>query len=291
LKPEELPVNRAARGETVRDAVISVRRPDAPVRYLRCNAVPLTGPEGGAGGAIVLVADITAEQAAVNRQDSIRSLLLDTVNHELRTPLTVVLANAELIIDAADDLPEYLGGPLSAIVRASGRLRDTVQHVSDLVDLEAVAHPVRSETNIHELLLAVADRHRDHAHTLSVSVELDCPSPLNWNLDASLVKRAVAALLDNALAYGPKRNKITMAADVVDDLLRVRVIDGGRGIPIHDQARLTKPFERGTTAAHHAQHSRGLGLPLAHAVATSHHGTLSLTNDQPNGFTACLMLA
>lgn len=288
LDPEQLPLKRAASGETVRDVVVSVRRPGKQVRYLRCDAVPLTGSAGHQGGAIMLVADVTGERTEVSRQDTIRSLLLDTVNHELRTPLTVVLANAELIVDAAGDLPDHLRAPISAIVRASTRLRDTIQHVTDLVDLESAAHAQRSDTEVRELLVAVADRERAEAR--NIAVEVDCANTLDWNLDAALVRRAVGALLDNALTHGPSDSDVILAADVVDDLLRVRVIDRGPGIPIFEQERLTKPFERGATA-HDAGHSRGLGLALAQAVATSHHGALLLRNQRPVGFIATLMLA
>lgn len=291
LNPEELSLARAATGETVRDAVISMRRPGAPVRYLRCDAMPLSGPDSHYRGGIVLVVDITAEHAAASRQDTIRGLLLDTVNHELRTPLTVVLANAELIIDTEHDVPEHLHGPLAAIVRASERLRDTIQHVSDLVDLEAVAHTVRSNTNVRELLLEVAGRRQDHADTRTVSIALDCSASLNWSLDAALVKRAVGALVDNAIAYGPNHSEVTISADITDDLLRVRVIDGGHGIPVHERERLMQPFERGAASTDDVRHSRGLGLTLAQGVATSHNGAMLLKNHEPIGFTASLMLA
>jgi signal transduction histidine kinase len=291
LRPEDVPVTRAAAGETVRDVVISVRRPGEPVRYLRCNAMPLKGPDGGNAGAVVLVADVTAEQTAVSRQDAIRTLLLDTVNHELRTPLTVMLANAELVLDAADSLPENVRSPLAAIVRASGRLRDTVQQVTDLVDLESVAHPVRARTDVSGLLETVVARHRKQAEARDVSVFVDCPPALEWNLDAALVTRAVSALLENALVHGPGNSDVTIKADVAEDLLHLRVVDRGGGIPPHDQERLTKPFERGSGSTAHARHSRGLGLALAQAVATSHHGALLLRRHRPFGFSAGVVLA
>jgi signal transduction histidine kinase len=290
LRPEDVPVTRAVTGQTVRDVVISVRRPGEPVRYLRCDAMPLDGPDGTRTGAIVLVVDITAERTAQSRQDSIRSLLLDTVNHEMRTPLTVVLANAELLDDAADELPEHLRAPLDAIARASGRLRDTVQHVTDLVDLEALAHTVTSHSQIADLLNAVADRHRDRAARRAISVEVEASESLGWYLDPRLVTKAVSALLDNALTYGPSDSTVTLTAEVVDDLLRVCVNDSGEGIPIDDQERLTKPFERGRTLADDPRPGRGLGLAYAQAVATSHHGVLLLTPQYPQGFAACMML-
>ncbi|HEX2895893.1 MAG TPA: HAMP domain-containing sensor histidine kinase [Marmoricola sp.] len=291
LRPEQLALSRAAGGEMVRDVVMSVRRPGAPVRYLRTNAMPLVGPNGENNGAFVLASDITAEHEALSRQDAIRGLLLDTVNHELRTPLTVVLANAELIIDAADELPEHLRTPLLAIARASDRLRDTVQHVSDLVDLEAVTHASRSETSIRELVGAVVERHRELAKAHHVTIVLDCPRTVHWNLDGALLTRAVSALLLNALTHGPDDDEVTIGIAVLDDLLHIRVADHGAGIPAEDQERLTKPFERGSTSALDSRHGRGLGLAFAHAVATSHHGALVLSNREPRGFTACLILA
>jgi signal transduction histidine kinase len=64
----------------------------------------------------------------------------------------------------------------------------------------------------------------------------------------------------------------------------------GPGIPREDQERLTKPFGRGQTTLN-AEHSRGLGLPMAQAIATSHEGALWFSSHEPRGFTACLVLA
>lgn len=289
LAAEDVPMTRAAAGETVRDFVLSVRRPGESVRYLRCNAAPLKAHDGENAGAIMLVADVTAEHLVVSRQDRIRQALLDTVNHELRTPLTVLLANAELIVDAARSLPDDLQRPLSAIVRASGKLRDSVQHVTNLVDLEALAHADLSECNLSELLAAVVDRNRNQASHRNISVHVECPEPFVWRLDPTLVKRAVAALLENAISYGPGHSEVTLSARLQGEVLRLSVTDQGAGIPPEDRERLTKVFERGTPSLD-AQHRPGLGLPLAHVVATSHHGALSFTSHEPRGFTATLLL-
>jgi K+-sensing histidine kinase KdpD len=101
----------------------------------------------------------------------------------------------------------------------------------------------------------------------------------------------VSALLENALTHGPPDSEVTVAAAVVDDLVHVSVTDGGSGIPVEDQERLIKPFERGAASSHATAHGRGLGLAFAHAVATSHHGALVLSNRDPHGFSACLMIA
>lgn len=289
LRPDEVPLTRAAAGETVRDVVLSLRRPDAPVRYLRCDAAPLKGPAGESLGAVVLVVDVTAEHRAVARQEVVRRPLLDTVNHELRTPLAVVLASAELLVDAAPGLPEDLRRPLEAIVQASGQLAETVQHVADLVDLEGATHPIPAESNIAALLREARARCRFDADQRNVEVQIDCPPSLTWRLDHGWVRKAVVALLDNAIVHGPRDNTVVVSAAQDEDVLRLAVVDQGCGIPDDDRERLTHPFERGG-AVLEDQHRSGLGLPLAHVVATSHHGALAFSQREPRGFTARMVL-
>ena len=288
LRPEEVPITRAAAGETVRDVVISLRRPGQPVRHLRCDAAPLTGADGARLGAIAMIEDVTAEQAAVSRQDMIRRLLLDTINHELRTPLTVVLANAELLIDAAPNLPEEARGPLLAIVRSSEALRDTIQHVSDLVDLESFTHAERTDIDVRTLLDVVSNRFWYGAEQRHVALHVECPESLTWSLDMRLMVKALSALVDNALSHGPGRSRVRLAARVDGDVLRLSVTDEGRGIPPEDQERLIQPFERGLTTLD-ARHRQGLGLALVHAVATCHHGAVSFTAEAGR-FTASMVL-
>lgn len=288
LRPEEVPIVRAASGQVVRDAVIAMRRPGEAIRFLRCNAAPIKAPTGNSAGAIALVEDVTAEHTAVTRQNTVRRLLLDTINHELRTPLTVVLANAELLVDVAPRLTEDVRGPILAIVRSSEVLRDTVQHVSDLVDLESFTHADRADVEVRTLLGAVSNRFRYQAHQRAIALDIDCPSGLIWPIDAQLAVKALSALADNALTYGPGESRVTLAARADGDVLRLSVTDRGAGIAAQDQERLMQPFERGLTTLD-APHSRGLGLPLAQAVATSHGGAVYLTSS-PGRFTAGIVL-
>lgn len=290
LDPCQVPVTRASAGETVRDELISVRRPGEPVRYLRCNAAPLRRASGELLGAFSLIADVTAEHAAASRQEMIRRLLLDTVNHELRTPLTVVLANAELIADPGADLPETIRTPVAAISRASKRLRDTVQRVTDLADVAAGDCLQHRPTDVRSLLLSAAGRYRHRAEERNITLIVECPDDLRWHLDPVPVRKAVAALVDNALAHGPANSLVTVAAIVGHDLLTLRITDEGPGLPDDELERLTQPFERGPSTLD-AQHRCGLGLALAQTVAASHHGALLFKNHQPRGFSAALLMA
>jgi PAS domain S-box-containing protein len=59
LAPDEVPLIRARAGETVRDALITTKRPDGTLRYLRCNAMPVPATAGDLRGAVSFVEDVT----------------------------------------------------------------------------------------------------------------------------------------------------------------------------------------------------------------------------------------
>lgn len=64
LATERIPLVRAIRGETVRDAVISIVRQDAPARVVVANGGPLIDVGGHQVGAIMVMHDQTAQRRA-----------------------------------------------------------------------------------------------------------------------------------------------------------------------------------------------------------------------------------
>jgi PAS domain S-box-containing protein len=136
----DTPLGRARRGEYVRDALLTSRRPDGPLTHLRCNAAPLADDSGELQGAVVLVQDVTREREAERDKAAVQARVVDTINHEFRTPLAALIGHLELIRDRADDLPDDLARSLDAIERAGWRLRDLVDCATELVELGVQPH-------------------------------------------------------------------------------------------------------------------------------------------------------
>jgi signal transduction histidine kinase len=133
LRPDEVPIVRASRGEVVEDAIVTVKAPGQPVRHLRVNATPMVGIDGERQGAWAVMTDVTWLVAAARGELS-RSLA-ETVNHNLRTPLTTMLGHAELLLDQQDDLPAGAADSLHAMWRGGQRLNDVVTWISEWIDL------------------------------------------------------------------------------------------------------------------------------------------------------------
>jgi signal transduction histidine kinase len=134
------PLARALRGESVTAQVVTVRRPDQPVRYLRCSAFQLRGSKSEMLAAVVLAVDVTDEMAEQHQLDELRDKLVTAVNHEVRTPLAVISGHMELITEQGS-LPESLAWSIGAIDRATAHLGDVVDTISEIADQSIAIGP------------------------------------------------------------------------------------------------------------------------------------------------------
>jgi len=114
LRPEDLPVQRAARGEVVRDFEETVVFADGTVRHLLGNATPLRGPDGALRGAVAAFIDITERTAAHAREQ----LLSREVDHRAKNIMAVIQAIVQLT--EADDIAAYrqaISGRINSLAR------------------------------------------------------------------------------------------------------------------------------------------------------------------------------
>lgn len=140
LPPGGDPLARAVRGERVIDEVVSARPPDGTVRFLRCNASRLHHADGTVAGAVVFVADATAEISQRRGLDVLREQLVETVNHELRTPVAIIKGHVELLQVDHAACSATAHWSLDAIARGLERLEEVLNSIRDLADQTARRH-------------------------------------------------------------------------------------------------------------------------------------------------------
>jgi PAS domain S-box-containing protein len=91
LAPEELPVQRAARGEEVCNFEEEIRFDDGTSRYLFGNATPLRDAHGNPCGAVAAFVDITDRKKAEEQRD----LLVAELSHRVKNTLAIVISIAQ----------------------------------------------------------------------------------------------------------------------------------------------------------------------------------------------------
>ncbi len=114
--------------------------------------------------------------------------------------------------------------------------------------------------------------------------ELDC--------DRELTRRALAALIENALRFSPSDTPVIVEAHKRRNRLIFRVRDSGAGVPASEAARIFEPLVSGERR--HADVGVGLGIGLGLAVARvcaeAQHGSLTLESRAGPGASFALEL-
>ncbi|MET7321073.1 sensor histidine kinase KdpD [Streptomyces sp. NPDC005549] len=227
-----------------------------------------------------------ADQArALAEGNRIRTALLAAVSHDLRTPLAGIKAavtslRSDDVAWSEEDRAELLEG----IEEGADRLDHLVGNLLDMSRLQTgTVTPLIREIDVDEVApMALGG-------VPEGSAELDIPETLPMvAVDAGLLERAMANLVENAVKYSPDDRTVLVAASALADRVEVRVVDRGPGVPDEAKDRIFEPFQRYGDAPRGA--GVGLGLAVARGFAEAMGGTLNAEDTPGGGLTMVLTL-
>ncbi|MEU1179550.1 ATP-binding protein [Streptomyces sp. NPDC005820] len=229
-----------------------------------------------------------AEHArALAEGNRIRTALLAAVSHDLRTPLAGIKAavsslRSDDVAWSEEDRAELLEG----IEEGADRLDHLVGNLLDMSRLQTgTVTPIIREIDLDEVVPMALGGVPDPEE----SVELDIPETLPMvAVDAGLLERSVANLVENAVKYSPAGEPVLVAASALSDRVEVRVVDRGPGVPDEAKERIFAPFQRHGDAPRGA--GVGLGLAVARGFAEAMGGTLNAEDTPGGGLTMVLTL-
>lgn len=240
-----------------------------------------------AHAAVVLERRRLTEEARDARKlaedNRVRTSLLAAVSHDLRTPIAGIKASVSSLRQtdialSAEDQSDLLAG----IEDSADRLDRLVANLLDMSRVqtgavEPLIRDVRVDEVVHTALVGVASD--------SVNVELpeDLPAA---RIDAGLVERVVANIVENATRHNPPGVPVRVCASALRDRIEVRVVDRGHGVSDETKKHLFEPFQRSGDAPDGT--GVGLGLAVAHGFAKVVGGSLHAEDTPGGGLTMVL---
>jgi len=227
-----------------------------------------------------------AEAAALAQVDRTRTALLAAVGHDLRTPLAAAKAAVSTLRSVDLDLVDADRDELMATADESlDRLTALIENLLDMSRLQAgamavVLRPVALEEAVSRALDDLGDD--------ATRVRLDLPAVPDVEADPGLLERVLANLVANALRFSPPGDGPQVSAAAADDVVEVRIVDRGPGIPADHREQVFLPFQRlGDTDN---TMGIGLGLALSRGLAEAMGGTLTPEDTPGGGVTMVLSL-
>jgi two-component system sensor histidine kinase KdpD len=220
-----------------------------------------------------------ASATALAKANELRTALLAAVSHDLRTPLASIRASAtSLLSEEIDWDPAVTKELLKTIDEEAERLNTLVGNLLDMSRLQTGSVTITAQSiGIEEIVSAAIIG----LHVPPERIEVDVPETLpRVRVDPTLLERAVANLIDNALSFSPEDVPVRVEAADVSGTLHLRVIDAGPGIPLADRERVFQPFQRLGDNPNGA--GVGLGLAVAKGFVNAVGGELVI-EDTPGG--------
>jgi signal transduction histidine kinase len=201
--------------------------------------------------------------------------LTDTVAHELKSSITSIRGRLEsalvspdaerareaaiLAIEDLDRLAAFITTTLDVAEAEGGGLR--IRRAP--VDFSAL---VRQLVALYEP--AMADRQQKVHPSIADGVVM--------SLDVSLMRRALANLLDNALNHTRPGTTVAVALTADDREVVLQVDDDGAGFPAEVEKRMFARFVKGGGG-------HGLGLAFSRAIVVAHGGRMEAGNHPMGG--------
>ena len=213
-----------------------------------------------------------AQNALVHiESERLRNSLLSALSHDLRTPLAVVYGLADTLASLPDLTPQGLE-MAAALRQESQRINAMVNNLLDMARLQSGAVRLRREWLPVDEVLGAALRAM-HSELAGHRVQTRMASGLPLvEIDAVLIERVLANLLENASKYTPQGSLIEVTAEVKEGELRLTVADDGPGLPVGREEALFEKFTRAKNES--SIPGVGLGLAICRSILAAHGGRI-----------------
>lgn len=298
------PDDRAARAETVRQAVASetswhlqyrALHPDGGTVWLEERAALSRDPTTDQQIVTGLVWDISGRKKAeeeLQLADRRKNDFLATLSHELRNPLAPIRSGLQILkLRMPDD--QQINKTRSIMERQMShlvRLIDDLMEVSRISRGKVVLRPKR--LLLGSVLSTAVEAAWPSIEAKSLQLEQVLGETLAVDGDKDRLTQVFANLLSNAVKFSPDHSTLRLTMHREEDEAVVVVEDEGQGIDAVSLPTVFDLYAQGPS--HQMSGSLGIGLALVKQLVELHHGSIAARSegkDRGSAFTVRLPLA
>ena len=220
--------------------------------------------------------EISTEKLAKNERQSAWREMAKQVAHEIKNPLTPMklsIQHLKRVLDIKDKNKELILNDFeSKMIQQVDILSEIANEFSTFADLPKIR---MKKINLHDTIKKTIDLYENDYKT-TIKIFKTNKENLIINGDENQITRVFTNLINNSIQAISKNGKIEIHLSVEGDLINVKFIDNGHGIPKELQDHIFEP--QFTTKSN----GKGLGLAMVHQIVSNHNGEISLMDSKKN---------
>lgn len=220
---------------------------------------------------------IEKKLSAFKEINKTKSEVVATVSHELRAPLSIIKEALMLISDkTAGPINSKQKNLLTKGAQNVERLRRIIDELLDVARIEkGTLHLYYSLINFNDLIADSSKFFKKSAKERSIRLSYHLPKEqINIFIDPQRMSQVISNLINNAIKFTGKGGQIKVETKILDDRVRVGIIDTGIGIAKQDLPDIFKKFVQVSKSADAEKKGLGLGLPIAKDLVERHGGEI-----------------
>ena len=267
VPPEDAPLLRALRGETVTGVVSVLERRSGGKTWLLLSAAPIYDSRGTLSGTVASFADITAQQKLSEEKED----LLRAVSHDMGNPLAAIRVHAHVLLEQLKHVEQTseMQEHVAAILSSSASIDALIRGMVDAARLEGGQMKPRSE-KVELCSLITNLMSREAPHLPMQRVRLIGGEDVYVQADPHFLERILLNLLSNAFKYSAPDTDVVVTVTRQQNTVVASIIDKGQGISPADMPKVFERYYRGANV--HGQAGMGLGLYITRMLVTAQGG-------------------
>ena len=272
-------------------SIILSRRLSRPIEKITASATELQAgdykvrfdEEKGPREVVQLAKTLNTATVELDNADRLQKELIANISHDLRTPLTMISGYSEFMRDFPSEItPENM----QVIIDESARLNSLVNDLLEVSKLQSGTQTVNMKRmNLTKTVIDTVKRYDTLIHHNNYKITFEHEREVYVNADETRLLQVVYNLVNNAINYTGEDKRVTIRQDVLDDVVRISVIDTGEGISEENLPLVWDRYYKIDKVHKRAILGTGLGLSIVKNILLLHNSRFGVSSEVGKGAT------
>ena len=217
----------------------------------------------------------------LDRAEQIQKELIANISHDLRTPLTMITGYSEFMRDFPSEVtPENM----QVIIDEASRLNSLVNDLLLVSKLQSGTQAFEMKTICLTKLISDTVKRYDTllAHK-EYKISFIYENEVFVTADETRLLQVIYNLVSNAINYTGEDKSVTIRQDVLDDIVRISIIDTGEGISEENLPLVWDRYYKIDKYHKRAVTGTGLGLSIVKNILMLHNSRFGVSSEVGTG--------